>query len=151
MGIGTLYRHFPTRDDLVIGLIEEIADRVLTIIHRYGEGGRDMGDMAWLRPRGCGAETRRPGRPYGRGHAGRQPGVDRHRTSPGEVPRRVPRNPRPRRGQRPRGPRPDRMAFPPRGGRRPLPERAQSFAPGQADWLVDTFITGPAGSSAPRG
>lgn len=32
VGIGTLYRHFPTRDDLLIGLLDDFGERVTAII-----------------------------------------------------------------------------------------------------------------------
>jgi AcrR family transcriptional regulator len=42
VGIATLYRHFPTREDLMIGVISEMVDRVSATIDRHAEG--------WNRP-----------------------------------------------------------------------------------------------------
>jgi AcrR family transcriptional regulator len=35
VGIGTLYRHFPTQDDLVIGLVEDVRDRVVAVCETH--------------------------------------------------------------------------------------------------------------------
>lgn len=38
VGIATLYRHFPTRDDLVIAVVTEMVDRVVEVIDRHADG-----------------------------------------------------------------------------------------------------------------
>lgn len=43
VGIATLYRHFPTRDDLIIGISERISTRALEVIHKY----TDSWDGTW--------------------------------------------------------------------------------------------------------
>ncbi|HIW90126.1 MAG TPA: TetR/AcrR family transcriptional regulator [Candidatus Corynebacterium avicola] len=48
VGIATLYRHFPTRDDLIIGISERIATRALEVIHKY----IDSWDGTWETWRG---------------------------------------------------------------------------------------------------
>lgn len=35
VGIATLYRHFPAKDDLILGLHEEIGDRIEKIVERH--------------------------------------------------------------------------------------------------------------------
>jgi AcrR family transcriptional regulator len=154
VGIGTLYRHFPTRDDLVIGLIEEIADRVLTIIRRY-TGGWDgdwgtwrsfVHEIAELKVAALAgptvAVTPVDGPVWAATEPLREKFLDAYRgildlaadsgfVDPGLTPW--------------------RFHLGVAAVSRPMPERAEAFAPGQADWLVDTFIRGLAGSSAPRG
>lgn len=35
VGIGTLYRHFPTRDDLIVGLAQDTHDRIVAMAERH--------------------------------------------------------------------------------------------------------------------
>ena len=35
VGIGTLYRHFPTRDDLIVGLVQDTRDRIVAMAERH--------------------------------------------------------------------------------------------------------------------
>ena len=47
VGIGTLYRHFPTRDDLVHGVIDAVGASIDRIADRYEEGRRTDPTGAW--------------------------------------------------------------------------------------------------------
>lgn len=38
VGIATLYRHFPTREDLIIGVVQEMIDRVLAVFDEHADG-----------------------------------------------------------------------------------------------------------------
>ncbi|MEY8566467.1 TetR/AcrR family transcriptional regulator [Corynebacterium sp.] len=154
VGIGTLYRHFPTRDDLVTGLIEDIAERVVTIIRRYTDGWDGtwgtwrsfVHEIADLKLAALAGQT--------------------VAVTPVDSPVWVDTEPLRRRflaayrgildlaadcGFVEPGLTAWRFHLGVAAVSRPMPERAESFAPGQAEWLVDTFITGLAGSSAPRG
>jgi AcrR family transcriptional regulator len=38
VGIATLYRHFPTREDLVTGVVKEMVDRILAVFDEHADG-----------------------------------------------------------------------------------------------------------------
>lgn len=42
VGIGTLYRHFPTKQDLILGLFEKGRELILSTIDRHAEGWEDL-------------------------------------------------------------------------------------------------------------
>lgn len=154
VGIGTLYRHFPTRDDLVIGLIEDMAHRVLEIIDRptgnwdgSAEGWRTfVHEAAALKVAALAERTIAVTPVDGRVWIDTEPlrehflsayqGILELAAASGFV------EP---------GLSPWRFHLGLAAVSRPMPEKAESFAPGQAEWLVDTFIAGLAGNSGPRG
>lgn len=47
VGIATLYRHFPTRRDLILGLFSEVRDRVADVIDRHRDGWDDDPTATW--------------------------------------------------------------------------------------------------------
>jgi AcrR family transcriptional regulator len=47
VGIATLYRHFPTRDDLLTAVVQDIRDEVVAIIERYRPLMRTDPESAW--------------------------------------------------------------------------------------------------------
>lgn len=47
LGIGTLYRHFPTPDDLLVGLVAQLRDQVVEICERCTATMPDNPDNAW--------------------------------------------------------------------------------------------------------
>lgn len=49
VGIGTLYRHFPTREDLIVGLLDHFADRVVAIVGQQIAQWEAGPDRAWRR------------------------------------------------------------------------------------------------------
>lgn len=49
VGVGTLYRHFPSREDLVLGIAEAVRDRVVTIARRAEDGWEAEPGAAWVR------------------------------------------------------------------------------------------------------
>lgn len=147
-GIATLYRHFPTRDDLIIGVVTEMSDRVCTVI-----GSRDDG---W----GSAAEAEASWRAVAHGIADLELGAVAGQTiavvpADGKI-------------WRATADRRERLMTVYRelleraasfgliaadlsvwrfhlglaALSRPLPERVEDFAPGQADWLVDVYLAG---------
>ncbi|WP_420099481.1 TetR/AcrR family transcriptional regulator [Corynebacterium sp.] len=151
VGIGTLYRHFPTRDELVIGLIEDLASRVLDIIHRHVESW-DGSRQGW--------------RAFVHEIAAIKIAALAERTiAVTPVEGRVWTETEPLRGQflaayrmildlaaesgfvEP-GLSPWRFHLGLAAVSRPMPEKAEHFSPGQAEWLIDTYITGLEGSCA---
>ncbi|MEJ6550233.1 TetR/AcrR family transcriptional regulator [Corynebacterium sp. USCH3] len=153
VGIGTLYRHFPTRDDLVIGLIEDLADRLFDIIHRHvdsWDGSREgwrafVHEIAAIKIAALAertiAVTPFDGRVWTETEPLREQFLAAYRTildlaaESGFV--------EPGLSQW-------RFHLGLAAVSRPMPEKAEHFAPGQAGWLIDTYITGLAGSCAPR-
>lgn len=47
VGIATLYRHYPSRDDLILGVIDEIQSRVREIVARHDAQWADDPWAAW--------------------------------------------------------------------------------------------------------
>lgn len=47
VGIGTLYRHFPTREDLVVGVVDEVRNRVVEVVARHRDGWDDDAEHVW--------------------------------------------------------------------------------------------------------
>lgn len=48
VGVGTLYRHFPTRRDLLDAVLEDVVARVSGILHAFLDGG-ESADRRWRR------------------------------------------------------------------------------------------------------
>lgn len=48
VGVGTLYRHFPTRRDLLDAVLEDVVARVSGILHAFLDGGGSA-DRRWRR------------------------------------------------------------------------------------------------------
>lgn len=47
VGIATLYRHFPTRDDLILGVVDEAQARALEILALHEPSWEDDPERAW--------------------------------------------------------------------------------------------------------
>ena len=47
VGIATLYRHYPTRDDLILGVVDEVQARVREILERHAWRWEDSPELAW--------------------------------------------------------------------------------------------------------
>lgn len=47
VGVGTLYRHFPTQQDLVIGVVEQFGEEVEAVCSRWSEPMATEPDQAW--------------------------------------------------------------------------------------------------------
>lgn len=145
VGIATLYRHFPTRDDLIIGLVEDMLERVLAIVERFRDDWdgsfatwssfvhelaglglaavaertiavTDMDGPVWT-------NTEHLRRDLTEGYTS----ILRLASEAGFVSADLS---------------PWRFHLGVAMISRPIPERADYFAPGQAGWLVDNFISG---------
>lgn len=154
VGIATLYRHFPTREDLMVGLIEDMAGRVLAIIERHvadwdgrPEGWRGfVHEIAALKVAALAERSIAvipvDGRVWVETEPVREEFLGAYRTildlaaSSGFVEDDLS---------------PWRFHLGLAAVSRPMPEKAERFAPGQADWLIDTFIDGLQGRRAAHG
>ncbi|WP_162182378.1 TetR/AcrR family transcriptional regulator [Nigerium massiliense] len=143
VGAGTLYRHFPTRDDLVVGVVHEVERRVRAVIDAHEDGWTRDAVATWqdlvhdLADLGIGAiafqlaplAERHPG--LARGNESRADDLFgsalRRAKSAGVVAEDV-----------------DVICFflGLATVTRPLPEHARVSRPHQQDWLVDVYLRG---------
>ncbi|MBE9404989.1 helix-turn-helix transcriptional regulator [Brachybacterium sp. Marseille-Q2903] len=47
VGIATLYRHFPTREDLIVGVLGEVFARVTEVVEKHDPEWADAPEAAW--------------------------------------------------------------------------------------------------------
>lgn len=148
VGVATLYRHFPTRDDLIVGVVAEMVDRVAAVIGAHADewGSAAAAEGSWravahgIAGLGLGAVAQQTvavaptdGKIWQATAGYRERLMDAYRdlleraesfglVSPGLTPWRF------------------HLGL--AAISRPLPERVEEFAPGQADWLVETYLKG---------
>lgn len=148
VGIATLYRHFPTRDDLIVGVVSEMVDRVVAVIDARAD--------RW----GSATEAEDSWRAVAHGIAALELGAVAEQTvavipedgkiwqATGEYRDRLLTAYRDllERAASYGLVSPDLTVWRFHLGlaaiSRPLPERVEDFAPGQADWLVDVYLAG---------
>lgn len=154
VGIATLYRHFPTRDDLVVGLVESMGEKARRVIGKYvdaWDGERDtwrsfVHELAQLGLAAVAIQTIAlidlDGPVWNDTEASREQLMESYSTildlavSSGFVNRDLS---------------PWRFHLALGALSRPLPEQARQLMPDHVDWLIDNFITGLEGTAGTPG
>lgn len=146
VGIATLYRHYPTRDDLVLGVVDEVQSRVREILDRHDALWADDPGAAWsgvvhdIAELQVGALFHQVAPTATRAELLARGGAERrsrglHLMEP--VVRRAKRA-----GLVAEDARTLQVFFGLAAITRPLPRGVEGVLPGQQDWLVDVYLKG---------
>lgn len=144
VGIGTLYRHFPTREDLLVGVMSLVCDEVIGVVERCGSTWDDP-ERTWSQFAHALAELRIGALvtqvlPYA--HASREV-IERSRPLRREVFARIGEVLDHARNAGLIGALPTGVFLVGLGAlSRPMPALTERKVPGLLDWLVDVYLAG---------